>query len=568
LELLTTVFALALLLRLARGRAALEPAAGAAASTFLAAYALVATLSLLLLPVAVLQHRVFLEGTGFGRAVLAAFPKDPLYPIASVNRLWLFVVFAGLLAVESDGRALYRRLFRGIAWSAIAAVVLGLLDFTGVLSLDRYNLSNLFYGARYRRRQSTSGNPSWFACFVACALPFALLEFPSSPGRSRGALAAPPHLFGQPVPVQGPSRSPAVLAAKRRCRGPQTRRRGRPGEARCACLGGAGSTVATVGLLVVAAIATPTTPSPGGGDRPPSRLEGLSRELQYRGLWLTSPRRVAAAYALELARLKPLLGLGYETYNLHLRAQLAIPGSGVASVVNTAVSTDATETVFDDSHSTYLQVLTGTGVLGLSLWLGLTLAGLGAAARVFRQESSTEAFAVLVALAVFHVYGLFQGMAYIPVTFFLLPLLLGYSVTLDPGSSSVPAHGGRRWGLAAAAALLLIAAAGYASDSGYASLKRRFGVSAYLPDEAGEFEGFYRPETGAAGEFRWMRERAIVNVRRTAPFRLSFTCEHPDLEREPVVLTLRFEGRDAGQVVFRRPGAGSSGSASAPARCS
>ncbi|HEY7925027.1 MAG TPA: hypothetical protein VII62_17700, partial [Vicinamibacteria bacterium] len=35
---------------------------------------------------------------------------------------------------------------------------------------------------------------------------------------------------------------------------------------------------------------------------------------------------------------------------------------------------------------------------------------------------------------------------------------------------------------------------------------------------------------------------------------LSFACEHPDAEAEPVALTLQFEGRDAGQIVFRRPG--------------
>ncbi len=49
---------------------------------------------------------------------------------------------------------------------------------------------------------------------------------------------------------------------------------------------------------------------------------------------------------------------------MHLLAQLDRPDSGVARVVNTAVSADPTETVFDDSHNTYLQVLTGTGALG------------------------------------------------------------------------------------------------------------------------------------------------------------------------------------------------------------
>ena len=60
--------------------------------------------------------------------------------------------------------------------------------------------------------------------------------------------------------------------------------------------------------------------------------------MQIRGLGLTSPRRVAAEYAIELAKQKPLLGLGYESFNMHLRAQLEIPASAVARVVNTAVA--------------------------------------------------------------------------------------------------------------------------------------------------------------------------------------------------------------------------------------
>jgi hypothetical protein len=144
-------------------------------------------------------------------------------------------------------------------------------------------------------------------------------------------------------------------------------------------------------------------------------------------------------------------------------------------------------------------------------------------------------------------------MAYIPSILLLFPLLTAYAVVLDPGHAGVPV---RRWTRVAwrvALAAVLAATAGYASDTGFASLKRRFGLDAYLPDERADFEGFYRPESGAAGEFRWMRRRAIVNVRRAQPFRLRFTCIHPDAARDPVVLSLRFEGRDVGQIVFRRP---------------
>jgi O-antigen ligase len=557
-ELLLTAFSLVLLLRLLGARGAAGRAGAGGALPLLALYALIATSSLLLLPRPVLEARAFVEGSGLGRAVLSAFPKDPLYPIASVGRLWLFALFAALLAAQADGRALCRALARGVAWAAIAAAVLGLLDFAGLVSLDRYNLSNLFYGSRYRRLQSTFGNPSWFACFVACALPFVLLEFREARGRVRVLLAAAFPLVAASLVLSGARASwlaatlmvalllVALFVAPR-----PGRSLPRPDGPAWLALG---STFAVAAVLAAMALATPTTIAPGEVDVAPGRLEGLARELQYRGLGLQSPRRVAAAYALELARLAPVQGLGHDSFNLHLRAQLEIPGSGVARAVNAAAAQDAGETVFDDSHNTYLQVLTGTGAVGLVLWLAAALAGLRLALRGLRSEASPEALAVVLGLAVFHFYGLFQGMAYIPVTFVLLPLLTAYATTLDPALEPATGRRSRIWP-AAALLVLLAAAAGYASDTGYASLKRRLGVQAYLPDEAAEFEGFYRPETGTAGEFRWMRRRAIVNLRRAAPFRISFACEHPDAEREPVVLWLWFGGRDAGQIVFRRPGA-------------
>ena len=402
----------------------------------------------------VLEHRLFLEGGDFGRAVLEAFPKDPLYPIASVNRLWLFALFSGCAfgagrraRCSIGGSSAGSPGPRSRPWSSECSTS------RDCISLDRYNLSNLFYGRDYRRLQSTFGNPSWFACFVACALPFVLLRFHDSRGRARWAMAVVFPLCGATLFLSAARASwlaALVLLAAVLAAGFLAQRRGHPlPPPDTAAWLALGATVVTVALLAAAAVTTPTSrvPPPGGG--PVGRLEGLSREMQYRGLGLKSPRRLAAEYARELARLAPLLGLSYESFNMHLRAQLEIEGSGVARVANTAVAADPTETVFDDSHNTYLQVLTGTGTVGLVIWLATAAAGLVSAARAFRRGFEPEALAVFLGLVVFHFYGLFQGMAYIPVTFLLFPLLTGYAVALDPGPAGLPAMRRTRVGLLA-----------------------------------------------------------------------------------------------------------------------
>src|SRR5258708_4093550 len=167
-EYAVTALALSLLLR---GFAAGKRAENWPARFWLL-YLLLALFSLLLLPATVLRHRLMLAGIGPFGDILAAFPRDPLYPLAGLNRLALFVLFAVLLARREDARDRYRALFRGIAWGSVASVLLGLLDFFGLISLTPYNLSRLFYGAGYQRLQSTFGNPTWFASFVTCTLPF------------------------------------------------------------------------------------------------------------------------------------------------------------------------------------------------------------------------------------------------------------------------------------------------------------------------------------------------------------------------------------------------------------
>jgi len=557
-ELVLAALGAMLVIRLLRMPHASTPPGFQTLLPFAVLFGFAATFSLLLLPPRVLAHRAFLEGTELVRAALSAFPKDPLYPIAAVNRLWLFLAFIASLSAQPESGALYRRLVRGVAWSAVAAVTLGLLDFAGILPLARYNLSQVFFGAGYRRLQSTFGNPSWFACFVACVLPFVLLEWSEPRRTSRGLLAVFFPFAAVSLLLSGARASwlagivmLTALGALRIA----ARRAGRPLQAPSRLgVGVLAASLVAFGLLAFAAFVPPEPASPGPASGVLSeRLEGLSRELRIRGLGLASPRRVAAEYALELSKERPLLGLGYESFNMHLRAQLALPGSPVSRVVNTAVAADPAESVFDDSHNTWLQVLVGTGALGLALWLALAAGGLAVCVLAFLQSPRAETLAVSLGMLVFHFYGFFQGMAYLPVIFFLFFVELGYAMTLAVPTPPWLARASRA-ALVVLGALLLVSLPLQAVDQGYRSVKRALAIDAYLPDEAAEFEGFYVPETGPEGEFRWMPRRGIVNVERASPFRLSFTCAHPDLEIEPVVVTLRYAGEDVGSIVCRRPG--------------
>ena len=497
-ELLVTALALVLLLRRARRDGALPAGGGGLVLPLFAAYALVATLSLLLLPPVVLEHRLFLEGEGFAPAILGAFPKDPLYPIASVNRLWLFLLFAALLSYQPDARALYRGLFRGIAWAALVAVVLGLLDFLGVFSLAPYNLSHLFYGAQYRRLQSTFGNPSWFACFVSLALPFILLELWEAQRLRRVAIACllPPcaaslFLSGARASWLAGLVVIASLVSLLLWSGRATRPHPSPGLVVWLALG---SAVAAFGVLLATALLTPASPAHDEGS--PGRLEGLSQRgadpgsgphvAPARGGPLRDRAREAEAPAgprvRELqhapagpARHPVLGGRERREHGIRPRRQRAplrrqpqhvsagpggrpapwASGSGSRSPPRASWPRPVPSVATAHPRGSRFSLVSSssTSTASCRAWRTSRSSSSSPGPERLRDDARLRAAA--------------------------------------PAARKTP-----RVSLLALGALVLVSAVGYAGDRGYASLKRRFSVPAYLPDEAAEFEGFYRPRPG------------------------------------------------------------------------
>ncbi len=515
--------------------------------------------SLLLMPPEVLSDRSFLEGGRLFEAVLRAFPSDPLYSIAAVDRLLLFVSFAALLARHPEARRLLRTLFRGVAASVVLGVVVGLLDFLGLLSLTHLNLSRLFFGGGYDRLQSTFGNPGWYASFVSCALPFVLLEYWEGSPLARRLLGAffplcAASLFFSAARAAWVAGAWLLLLL---IVGSALGKRGTiplPPLGRGAWLALGGSVAVFAVLAASAYFPLVAGRGTAGSSAPSGRPAEVAREMRIRGAGSRSPRWVANAYALELARERPFYGLGYETFNLHLRAQLAAPGSGVARIANPGAAVDPRDAIFDDAHNTYLQILAGTGAVGLLVWLALGAVGLLFVGLEVRRQGSPTAACVLSSMLVFHLYGIFQGMQYVPVVWFLFHLSTGYAMTVAPGGLPTGLRRLLRGAFLLLGFLVVLSVFDYGTNRGYRDVKERLGLGAYLPDERAEFVGFYRPEIGDRGEFRWMAQRGIVHVARTGSLRLAIACEHPDLDREPVVLSFRFNGHPAGRVVFERRG--------------
>ena len=144
----------------------------------IACYVGLSALSLLLLPVGHMVKDFWCFGWGASALQITnATPNNPLYAVGGFNRLLLYSILAFQLAAVQDSRKNFNLLFSGIFSGAVFCSIIGLLDFTGIISLAWYRLgTTLIPGVLH----STFLNRGWFSEFILSAVPFVLIGFISS----------------------------------------------------------------------------------------------------------------------------------------------------------------------------------------------------------------------------------------------------------------------------------------------------------------------------------------------------------------------------------------------------
>lgn len=137
-----------------------------------AAAAYVASAGVALVPTLPGLIRRWVEINDFGLTVieaLSAAEADPLYSVASCVVLALAVAWAAAMAWAAPGVGFVKNTFRSVAAAFFVVLILGALDFHGVVDLQRYLL--LLDNRSFAKLgfQSIFWNPGWFAWFFTMA---------------------------------------------------------------------------------------------------------------------------------------------------------------------------------------------------------------------------------------------------------------------------------------------------------------------------------------------------------------------------------------------------------------
>jgi len=552
--------------------------------------------SVLLLPMGQIVKSFWMFGlkTSFLQ-VANTTPNTYLYPLAGINRLILFFILAFELSRTKDAREMFKWFFIGIFAGGVFSALVGLFDFYKIISLRWYRSDTLITPGSFH---STFLNRGWFAEFILIVVPFSLIGFMS---KIRGLWWKILHLCALVICeialIMSGARAgwlsyPIILFfcwlfvyffKEGRLEG------FRFSWGHFAKIALSVPVTIVLSFLLIFQVLIPLTDhfrkKPGIERTLPARVqdtdvekkgpsgkvtpvkkpeEASDRTLRYiseRAAGLADPgiRVPVWMQGVDVGREKPVFGMGYESFRWHASILPAIHRSYYS--INREREfrrTNRREHIEDTPHNIFIQLFVSGGVVGLCLWFFVMGYSVIILVADLRKNRSLLNIPVLISIFSFHMYGIFQSMQYIPMIWLIVFLNLGYAMTLN--DNVLPARVKKIAGILVriSVIMVIIGAFIYAFDSESMSLAEKYRLKIYAKDKKRDkYAGFYPREKWPMGYYRWSAGRAVRAVTLIGPVgvvEFDLQCHTPDVEKEPVFLSVFLNGEKIDKIYFVRKG--------------
>ena len=532
--------------------------------------------SLMLLPLGHIVKDFWFFGLNSSAQQFAnATPNSPLYALGGLNRLILFSILSFQLAIAANAYENFKFLFSGIFSGAVFCAIVGLLDFSGVISLKWYRLGTTAIPGVLH---STFLNRGWFSEFILSAVPFVLIGIISQIKYRWWKIMLFVFLVvcGVVLILSGARAGwvsyPLVLFI-------------------CWLFfyfvkdGGFKRTKFGWWNLVKAAVSVPVTIAisfllvfqvllplsdvlkenpniKNSGKDSAVTTQYLKKKASTMITASASSRPMRWKQGFNIGRENPIFGMGYESFRWHAGILPGVEGSYSNRNVTTSFA--------DTPHCTFYQLFVSGGIVGLCLWMIIILYAMTILIIDLVKNQRLLNIPVVISIISFHMYGAFQSMQYIPMIWSLIFLNLGYGMTIDDRVLSDRVRRVAGWVVKVMVFLVLIGGVVYFMGRGSQDLADRYGLRVYAQDQDWhDYSGFYQREKWAGGGYRWSGKRGSVKVsgqkagisgqgsgdsgRRTEDtgvVEFDFVCSTPGVGVEPVRLMVSLDGTQIDEIVF------------------
>ena len=516
--------------------------------------------SLMLLPVGHIVKDFSLFGLKSSFLQMASTtPNTCLYPLAGINRLILYFVFALEVSKGKEARELFKWIFVGIFVGGVFCAFVGLLDYYGIISLKWYSWTVTGYAL-----SSTFLNRSWLAEFILMMAPFVLIGFMSKikgvwwkilllgslvvceialilAGARGGWVSYPLILFicwlffyfseeGRLDSFHFRWKSVIKVAVSV----PIT---------------------IIISFLLIFQVFMPLSDYL----RTQEGVKSLSRSSKSTSQYIKrqtariiepSGRVRAWTQGIDVGREKLFFGMGYESFCWHANILSGIPES-----YYTINKDNKHKRVLDTPHNIFFQLFVSGGVAGVILWVLIIGYCLMILVVDLVKNKRLLNVPVIISIISFHLYGIFQSMQYIPMIWMFIFLNLGYAMTID--KNVLPDRVKRLTGVVVKVMIFLVLIGGvaYFTDRGSQGLAEKYGLMVYAKDQDWHnYYGFYHREKWGKEYYRWSGPRAVVRVGGSGVVAFDIQCHTPGVEKDPVRVVISLDGERIDEVCFDKKG--------------
>ncbi len=520
-------------------------------SNVLMLYLFYSFLSILLFPASeyefLLQPRLFLDGL---KNVLYENSWTPLYSIAGMNRLGLFIFSTVLIACQENAVRVFKAIFVCMLIAGVISAALGIAHQLGV--------PLAFVKSQYMGRlQSVFAHPNVFAVYITITTPFVFYIFgQDNSNRKWKVLSSSVIIVCATALIFSLCRAswlvyPLTIFVGSLCLhwqkkgGLKWKLEGR--LPRKAIIFFSLTFLLGVFLVFFFPNLKTTGERDGTASSQISRIDTSTITERFSNILNPTVRARVFHDSLPLIREAPVFGLGFESYGWHTSVLAQIPQSGFSRNRKDQLLRGST-------HNLYLTHLVNGGIVGLVLWL--TLIGVACSFLIsdLLVNKSTDSFPVLLCIVAFHLYGMAESMTFTPIIWFIIFLYIGYAATID--ENVLPARLYIFWKRWTVVCTILVLSGGVAYATNFQSWKlaEKYGLPRYYaPNNMDQiyYSGFYTPaRKRPVGKVRWMGKRGSVEIVKSGIMEFLIFYEYPVVLDEPVIVTIDVDGDVIDEVVF------------------
>ena len=521
----------------------------------LASYLLLATFSLFAIPSINISHQLDLFGlNNFIINIFLASAHHYQYSIVGVIRLLIFVIFIQQLRYQPDSNNIYKKLFFGIFIGSALAIIIGLLDYYSVVSLEGFRqLDKMVNPDNIQSRlQSTFGHPGWFAEFVTITIPIILLGF-FTKDKSRLLTVS---LFSLLLLCEI-----ALILAKARAGWISypltlffcwlffyTARDNRDlswQKNKRIILKVLISIPLTIliSFLIIYQVIGDSSKLFEEKNRSSYHVKSNSLEVRLSRLFRVEDRLYLWKDGIHAGLESPVWGIGYESFYWQAKNLKSIKESDFNK-------NRYKRTIYATPHNLYVQIFVSNGVIGLLLWLLIIGTMLTILTRDYITRKDPFNIIIILSTISFHIYGVFQSLQYIPVIWFLIFLNMGYTMSLPARIKTATEKQKNIQSTVRTIGIITILSGVlfYLTNAGSSNILAKYDLE-YFPNRPQDF-GVYERESWPWNSYRWTGKKATIKLEKTGRIKLTMHCMTPRIAESPVIVTISTREGEIGEVTF------------------